>query len=423
MKHPEPHDLTALAYDLLEEPERVSLLEHLADCDACRDAYDALRLEQADVREAVLHDMRNGPVETRALERALAMLRGEAPARARRRPPLLRWGLEAAAVLAVGAGLLLLLAPGTDDAGAPAPLTIAAERQVPAVLESGRVLVSDGQAWRPADAVPVDEWVMASRDSLEPLRLNFHSQQASAEFTPGSVFRVALAEAGPRVFMLHGAGTLDARGRLEDTLLSSGDVHFYNFMNSSLTLHAVAEGGTPQPVALRSWSRPRSVEASVSGGEVLVIPQGPQAAILALRGGERVQLEHGRLIVSQMLAAERAREALNTARQTLEDQQARLSHVQGLIRELPHGVKADAELRLARMIARPAVGEDVALFWPPRIRTAQEGLSLDLSRRGDILVAILTRRGEAVERFEAESLEALQAMVPEYARDLITNTD
>ena len=63
MQHPEDHDITALAYDLIEGPEREALLGHLAECDRCRAVYDSYRDEQVAVREAIVHPSQEGVEE------------------------------------------------------------------------------------------------------------------------------------------------------------------------------------------------------------------------------------------------------------------------------------------------------------------------------------------------------------------------
>ena len=111
--HPEPHDLTALAYGLVEAPERDARLEHLAACASCRDAYDGMREEQTAVREAVIRDARSGPAEARALERTLLMLEG-ATIPSPKTGGILRlfaWPMRVAALIVLAAGLLFLLKP------------------------------------------------------------------------------------------------------------------------------------------------------------------------------------------------------------------------------------------------------------------------------------------------------------------------
>src|SRR5687767_4173085 len=76
MQHPFEHDITALAYDLVEGAERDTLLEHLASCDQCRALYDGYRDEQVTVRDAIVRDARSGAAEAKALETTLRFLDG-----------------------------------------------------------------------------------------------------------------------------------------------------------------------------------------------------------------------------------------------------------------------------------------------------------------------------------------------------------
>lgn len=285
MQHPEEYDITALAYGLVEDAERESLLTHLAECDACRAVYDAYRDEQASVREAIVRDARSGASEAKALENTLRMLgalEAETPAEKRGRVIRLpRWVLaaEVAAVLAVAVGLFFIIKPGETQTDV---VPIADADRAPGEVEQGVVYVRDTEGeWKPAEALPMDEWVMAG-DSQQ---LSFTLADGSkVQLEQGAVFRIALenGEAGkPVVYMLHGNGELDSG------VVRAGETGFYALPGGRIRLQC--ESGEAAPRNLRAWSSPRSMNAQVLDGDVVMKSGRRGFGYLPLKHGEKVE--------------------------------------------------------------------------------------------------------------------------------------
>jgi len=283
MQHPFEHDITALAYDMVEGSERETLLAHLAECDACRALYDSYRDEQVAVREAIVRDARSGAAEAAALERTLRMLGGEQaarPARGRLFPLWLIAG-ELAAMLVVGLGLFFILKPGDetpDDV-----IRVSEADRAPAEVESGVAYLQDSTGeWREADAVPVDQWVRTGPETFS-IRLSTGSR---AEMQPDSVFRISLesAEGEPVVYMLRGDGVIDTSGVAYDTLVRSGNTAFYAMPDAKLALNCESNAGV-----LRSWSAADSVRAQVLDGDVVLWSDSEPVSHLPLKAGESVE--------------------------------------------------------------------------------------------------------------------------------------
>lgn len=286
MTHPEPHDLTALAYGLIEGAERDALLEHVAECDACRGVYDSYRDEQAAVRDSILADARSGAAEAKALESTLRMIGGldsesEAPKRGRViRMPLWLIAAEVAAVLAVAVGLFFILKP--DDTADGETVMVADRDRAPAEVEHGVAYVQDDEGvWKQADAVPVDEWVRTG-DRTFAFRLN---DGAHTRLEPGSVFRITLeGDATPVIHMLRGNGTIDTSDVKRLTYVRAGETGFYAAPGTSyaMTCEDDGEGGT----ALRSWAVPTSIKVRVLDGDVMVRTDGEFSHVPLRRGEE-----------------------------------------------------------------------------------------------------------------------------------------
>ncbi|MCZ7608011.1 MAG: hypothetical protein M5U25_18515 [Planctomycetota bacterium] len=285
MQHPEEHDITALAYGLVEGAERESLLTHLAGCDACRAIYDAYRDEQANVREAIVRDARSGAAEARALENTLRMLGAiEAEAPAEKRGRLLRlprWVLmaEVAAVLAVAVGLFFIIKPGEarDEV-----LPVAEADRAPATVDQGVVYARNTEGeWKPAEALPMDEWVMAG----DAKQLSFTLADGSkVQLEQGAVFRIALenGESGaPVVIMLHGKGELDS------AVVRAGETGFYALPGARLRLEC--ESGEVASRNLRAWSSPHRLNAQVLDGDVVLKASQRGFGYVPLKNGEKVE--------------------------------------------------------------------------------------------------------------------------------------
>jgi hypothetical protein len=284
MQHPFEHDITALAYDLVEGAERDTLLEHLASCDQCRALYDGYRDEQVTVRDAIVRDARSGAAEAKALETTLRFLDGGEVANQKGgrliRFPLWLIAVEVAAMLVVSIGLIFLLSP--EEEPTDEVVSVPDADRAPAVVESGVAYVrDDAGAWKAADAVPVDEWVSTGPDKFA-LKL---SNGSRAELEPDSVFKISYESEGgqPIVYMLRGDGVVDNFGGI-DALVRSGDAGFYAMPGARLSLACEGDEGT-----LRSWSAPAIVRARVVIGDVLLWNQGQPGRHVPLRAGEVVE--------------------------------------------------------------------------------------------------------------------------------------
>lgn len=289
--HPEPHDLTALAYDMIEGPQRIELLEHLAVCDACRATYDSYRTEQTIVRDAIVRDARSGASEAAALERTLTAIAAGGEAKPRGRTIRLAWWLvaaEVAAVAVIALGLFVFMNPGSDTQD-PTVVPIADSRRAPAKVSEGDFLVSQEGGWKPASALPMDTWVMAG-----PQALSFELPDGSvAELDRESVFRLAKDDSGGELvlFMLVGEGRLNAGRSVPSTRLRAGDAGFQAMPGASVQVSCEADGldwrGSPD--TLLSWSRPSRVKGTVMDGDVVMIPMTRGMKSVPMQGGEVVR--------------------------------------------------------------------------------------------------------------------------------------
>ena len=307
MQHPEDHDITALAYDLIEGPEREALLGHLAECDRCRAVYDSYRDEQVAVREAIVRDARSGAAEAKALESTLKMLGAiDAPEEeaTSKRGRLLRmpvWVLaaEIAAMAVVAVGLFFILKPGPDNTpNDNGVIPVAKADRAPASVDEGVVYVRDTQGeWKQADAMPVDEWVRAG-DS-QPVSFTL-ANGSKAELQPNAVFRIALESAGgePVVYLLHGDGTFDTRNIDSNVLVRTGDASFVTMPGARVQFECKLNQADRQ--SPRQWSRPTYVGARVLDGDVVLRPTQRGHEIVPLRNGEKLEWNDGEMQIIEL---------------------------------------------------------------------------------------------------------------------------
>lgn len=328
MNHPEPHDLTALAYNMVEGPERERLLEHVHLCDSCRELYDSYLEEQALVRDVLYRDARSGPAEARALEKTLATLnalgaptQAQAPQPAGRLFSLVTWKLVAqvAAVLVIVLGLLVILKPPVKEG--PETIAIAPQDQAPGKVVSGELMVPASGQWQRADAVPVNEWVMAGD---QPLELAFPGG-ASASLQPNAVFRIAReeGETRPVMYMLHGSGVYAAGNEPDMYCVRWRDGEFVPMAGAQISFQAsYAENWQPDAQAVRGWMAARHMNVRVKDGKGVFLPArgGTLPGVLVAgegleQGPDRARLirtEHGAmelLIELQTESADAARRA------------------------------------------------------------------------------------------------------------------
>lgn len=229
MNHPQPHDITALAYGLVPSPERESLLEHVHFCAPCREAYDLALAEQAEVREVLLGETRSGDAESRALDAVLQQLKKAGQVQRPGRLISLRpaaWALQAAAALLLAAGVyyVAVALPG----GETPPTTVAGGESagggsvkspdaasLPGLEAGGRVtdgsvmVAMDPEAnpetarWTRSKVIPANVWVHSS-DS-EPVACELDNARLS--FVPDSMFKLVPDSGTPgqyAIFVLRG---------------------------------------------------------------------------------------------------------------------------------------------------------------------------------------------------------------------------
>ncbi len=283
MQHPEPHDLTALAYGLIEGAERDGMLEHLAQCDQCRAVYDSYRDEQALVREAVVRDARSGPAEARALERTLVMLGAaesveQQPAGKLLRVPLWMIVTQAAALIVVAVGLFLILKPE------PQVMRVAAADRAPAMLEQGEVLVEYGGEWRKADALPAESW---ARVGAQPVSLAL-DDGSRVQLKEDTVFRLSCQEAQPPVLEVHNGVSKVMTAALTQFIVRAGDanIHMMPGSMSDVTCNPVDSFWRDNPRFAGSWNRVNSVHASIQRGEAWMRASTPEFAEAAFVAGD-----------------------------------------------------------------------------------------------------------------------------------------
>lgn len=305
--HPQPHDLTALAYGLISGAERHRLLEHLATCDDCRAAHDAAFEEQAVVREALVADVRSGAVEARALDRTLAALAmqadlkadaGQPAGRLFRLPRAARYALEAAAVLLVGAGLFALMQPGAplNRGSGIEPGPVADNRNdevvrgpVAAAKVSGVVFASDkeGNLWEKTTEIPVGRWIRTDRD--QPATVSFENGLV-CDLSPDTEF-VVHKEGGDGVYSIRlraGFARVDAVNVLQAVPVETANREvFFALPGSALNVSLRrADGTQPNPAV--------STAVQATQGEVMLVAfatEGSARGISLLKSGEEVRID------------------------------------------------------------------------------------------------------------------------------------
>lgn len=306
MNHPEPHDLTALAYALVPSPEREQLLEHIASCDACREAYDAAFEEQALVRDVMFEEVRSGEAEARALEKVLLALKNgaktEQPEEAQGKVLSLfsPWGiaLQIAATLAIAAGVfyVAVVMPSNETPVAPSSDSGAvAKDEIP--VKSGDVMVLadgapelDSGRWSSASSVPVGVW--CRNDNKAPLTFSFNG--ADLQFETGAYFQLQPNNGDVAVYMLRGDASVSNATRMLNVITNTNEFRAlpgstfdvecqYAFVPSQRGKEVLAPEGQTL------------VQAEVKKGEVIFVPSGetwasPRGGVL--RAGRKLDVQN-----------------------------------------------------------------------------------------------------------------------------------
>jgi hypothetical protein len=395
MQHPFEHDITALAYDLVEGAERESLLEHLAECDACRALYDSFRDEQLAVRDAIVSDARSGAAEAKALESTLAMIgtMGETEKRGRIiRMPLWLLAAEVAAMLVVAIGLIFLLKP---DEPVETVVPVAEVDRAPATIESGVAYVQTPVGeWKPAEAVPVDQWVKAGPEKFA-LQL---AGGTRAELAPDSVFRISFENGQdvPIVYMLRGEGVIDSANVSYDALVRGGDASFYTMPGARLQLNCEAEN---QP--LRSWSAPLAVRARVLTGDVFLASQALPQGRLPLRAGETFEWKPS----DMSLTAEGETIYFDFATLFAGEVEGDDAQLNVLLKRIEDGRDRNQKYSMQRLVVGELDGDQQYVI------LIVDDTTLTVSTDGTTLSAVV-KAPTANSSYEAKSVEALRAAVP-----------
>jgi hypothetical protein len=421
MQHPETHDITALAYGLIEGPEREALLTHLSECDDCRAVYDSYREEQASVRDAIVRDARSGAAEASALESTLRMLGGLDSVKPRGRLLRLpRWVLvaEVAAVLAVAVGLFFILRPDTEPEFVP----IAEELRAPATVDGGVVYVSDRQGeWKPAEAVPEDEWVMAGGEHELALSL---ADGSRATIQPGGVFRIGRdADALLTVHILRGNGVIDSGDAGSKLFVRSGDAGFFAFPHARLSIVSEAAGDAR---VFRAWDMPGRVNAAVQSGNVVLWPESGGYGKLPLRIGDLVEWTPRDLKVTSSsgqtlpvhMDAEGGADAYTVA---MRDIEPRLAEFRRQLEALPFaGNRRMLELRRHFLVPLEASdGRDTTTIV---VTDGHSTRTVEVSTDGRTFRVAITD-GDLRSSFEGSDLESLKPSVPGNIRKLLDDVN
>lgn len=304
MNHPQPHDLTALAYALVPTPEREQLLEHIAACDACREAYDAAFEEQALVRDVMFEEVRSGEAEARALEKVLLALKnGEAVAEEKQGKVLglfSPWGiaLQMAATLAIAAGIfyVAVVMPNNEAPGTPATDSDSvAKDEIP--VKGGDVMVlADGSPefdsgrWSSASVVPVGSW--CRNDNKSPLTFTLNG--ADIQFEPGAYFQLQPGNGDVAIYVLRGDASVSNATRMLNVITNTNE--FRALPGSTFDVECqYAFVPSQRGKEVHAPEGQTLVQAEVRKGEVIFVPSGetwesPRGGVL--RAGRKLDVQN-----------------------------------------------------------------------------------------------------------------------------------
>lgn len=284
MNHPEPHDLTALAYALVSGPEREQLLEHIAACDACREAYDAAFEEQALVRDVMFEEVRSGEAEARALDKVLQALKSGKAVTEEKQAKMLNLfspfaiGLQIAAALMIAAGVFYV-AVVLPQNGANPPETPVAENagDKPGIpVKGGDVMVLaesspelDNARWKSAPSVPLGVW--CRNDNSAPLI--FALDGTDLQFESGACFQLQPSNGDVAIYMLRGDASVNNTARTLNVITNTNE--FRALPGSTFEVecqYAFLPSQRGKDVAAPTGQT--LVQAEVKKGEVIFVPSG-----------------------------------------------------------------------------------------------------------------------------------------------------
>jgi hypothetical protein len=286
MNHPEPHDLTALAYALVSGPEREQLLEHIASCDGCRETYDAAFEEQAQVREVMFEEVRSGEAEARALDKVLQALKTGQVVSEEKQSKIFSLfspfaiGLQIAAALLIAAGVfyISIVLPSDSDSKPDDAVSrtggTEAKTDIPA--KGGNLLVMaegtpelENARWEHSTAVPMNVW--CRNDSETPV--TFSLSGADLKFDGGAYFQLQPVDGQVSVYMLRGDASVSNSTNVLRVLTNTNEFRAmpgttfdvecqYAFMPSQRGKEVASKEGQTL------------VRAEVQKGEVIFVPSG-----------------------------------------------------------------------------------------------------------------------------------------------------
>ncbi len=284
MNHPEPHDLTALAYALVSGPEREQLLEHIAACDACREAYDAAFEEQALVRDVMFEEVRSGEAEARALDKVLQALKSGKAVTEEKQAKMLNLfspfaiGLQIAAALMIAAGVFYVAVVMPQN-GANPPETPVAENagDKPGIpVKGGDVMVLadstpdlENGSWSRAASVPLSMW--CRNDNNVPV--SFTLDGADLKFEPGAYFQLQPSNGDVSIYMLRGDASVSNSSRVLNIITNTNE--FRALPGSTFDVECqFAFMPSQRGKEVQAPEGQTLVQAEVKQGKVIFVPSG-----------------------------------------------------------------------------------------------------------------------------------------------------
>ena len=434
MNHPEPHDLTALAYALVSGPEREQLLEHIAACDACREAYDAAFEEQALVRDVMFEEVRSGEAEARALDKVLQALKSGKAVTEEKQAKMLNLfspfaiGLQIAAALMIAAGVfyVAVIVPDQDVSQAPEETvgdaggsTAKADIRVKGgnlVVAAPTDIEPDNAKWTRSNEVPLGVWCQ----TISETPVNFTLDGANLSFNTGACFQLQPAGDQVSVYLLRGDANLSNTDQVLRVLTNTNEFRAMPGSKFGLACDSsfnYSQRGKQVP----ALNEQPLVRAEVSKGEVFVVPYGevwdqPVGGVLS--AGKHVRIKsvesnNGGTFFVRRVRADGGEQSL----QGLEDALKRYKEVD------PKGYaemrvlldKCEAQLKQVELTLRVVVDNVVLEQKNGRVEISDEKRSIVLVIDNEnYLVADVTINGQT-ETYKVANLDELAQKCPAIA--------